>query len=459
MSKRRTRIPASLWPRSWRIGTLRQRIALIVLLHAVLIVAIIAIMTGIGGKQATQVYRLPNPARVAAIVLAFERAPPDTYPDLIRAVQDDRLRVQLVKALPPQVESPEANERDTARSNAEPYRQALRGRPFRIISDGHDIATTLDEQPYFSYTPFRVIVGLPDGRAVEFQHIVPAPAARFITNLRYALAALAICDILVIIWLAAQTTVPVERLVRAVREDDPAQLSGSGPVEFTELGEAFLEMRTHLHGLIAERTRIIAAVAHDFRTYLTRLELRSDFIDDEEQRAQIGKDLAEMRQLMDDALTFAKPDTGDDERAEFDLHEILTAYLETRQDAEHAIVVQGSRPGLRVHATPAAFRRMVGNLVDNAFHYAGGPVTISVLPFEETVVIAVDDHGPGVPLDTLRKLVEPFVRLETSRARHTGGAGLGLSIVQALAHRFGGSLTLENRAEGGLSARLLLYLR
>ena len=65
-------------------------------------------------------------------------------------------------------------------------------------------------------------------------------------------------------------------------------------------------------------------------------------------------------------------------------------------------------------------------------------------------------EGPGVPEERLPELTEPFMRLESSRARHTGGVGLGLSIVEALAHRFGGTLRLENRQEGGLRAVLTL---
>jgi signal transduction histidine kinase len=100
----------------------------------------------------------------------------------------------------------------------------------------------------------------------------------------------AIVDIIVILWLASQTTRPVERLARAVRDDRLDQLKPGGPREIIELGESFSQLRQHLRALLDERTRMLAAIAHDYRTYLTRMDLRSEFIEDEDQRllAQAG---------------------------------------------------------------------------------------------------------------------------------------------------------------------------
>ena len=104
---------------------------------------------------------------------------------------------------------------------------------------------------------------------------------------------------------------------------------------------------------------------------------------------------------------------------------------------------------------PSALRRMLDNLVDNAVRYAGrARVTVSAEP--EFIVVSVEDDGPGVPAEALLSLVTPFERLETSRARHTGGVGLGLSIVKALVESQGGSMTLQNRDEGGLRVTLRL---
>lgn len=434
--------------------TLRQRIGAIILLHALLLTGVLVAFVRLGPKDHDRLYMMPVPDRVAAIVTAFERAPPETYPDLVRAFQDDRQNVRLLEDRAPFARA----DADMAGSDAVArYRQALGGRPFRIEANGHDILGSLAEQPLLSNSPFRVIVALPNGNAVEIQRAIPMPVARFLKRLSIVGIAVLVLDILVIVWLAALTTGPVERLARAVRQDDPDGLVTHGPREMKELGEAFLQMRVRLHALLEERTRIIAAVAHDFRTYLTRLELRSDFIDDEEQRALAERDLLEMRNLIDDALTFARPGPEWGEQgAVIDLHAQLAEVLHMRREMGEHIRLVGDCVGWRAKVTPLALRRMLANLLDNAERYGGTAVTIAVARAGGTIFLSVEDDGPGVPDDRLPELVEPFMRLESSRARHTGGVGLGLSIVQALAHRFGGTLRLENRREGGLRAILTL---
>ncbi len=440
-----------------RLGTLRQRIALIVLIHAALMFTISVLAVRMGGQQAEHVYRLPEPDRVAAIVLAFERAPPETYQDLLRAVEDERFKVALVGALPPPtpIRPEETSRREASRELA----SALDGRPFRILVEEDDTLGSILDRPIFSRTPFRVIVGLANGQALVFEQTVVQPAARLISNLTYFLTALFVFDILVVFWLAAQSTIPVERLVRAVRADAPEAMALRGAVEFVELGTAFRDMHRRLHGLIAERTRIIAAVAHDFRTYLTRLELRSDFIADEEQRKRALGDLAEMRQLMDDTLVFATPPRSEDTENRTDVRRAIESFaagLRQTRLPEHRLKLDLPAPGTFAHATPMAFQRILANLVENAIRYGGGSVRIAAAVAGEDVLVTVEDEGPGVAPADLPSLTEPFVRLETSRARHTGGVGLGLSIVQAMAHRFGGDFLLENRPEGGLRARLVL---
>lgn len=436
---------------------LRQRIGAIVIVHAILIYATFVLVTRSGQLPTDRVYLPPPPARVAAMITAFEHAPPETYPDLIRAFRDDRQQVRILPALPPEGTG-EADHRHAA----DRYRAALAGRPFRIETTGRVTMGLLDRQPYFSPTPFRVSVALPNGRAVEFVRYTTAPVGRLINRFWWFGLAVALVDLLVVFWLAAQSTDPVERLVRAVRSDDMTLLRRTGAREFLELGDAFRDMRARLHQLVEERTRIIAAVAHDFRTYLTRLELRSDYIADASQRVRAVRDLDEMRQLMDDALTFARPGPeSDDGDAAIDAARELEQIVRGRRDLAEDVALDlpsGEIPKahMLVRATPMAFRRMIANLLDNALRYGEGGVRIIVSEGGADLLICIEDDGPGVPEDRLAVLTEPFRRLETSRARHTGGIGLGLSIVQALAHRFGGQLELENRIEGGLRARLQL---
>ena len=161
--------------------------------------------------------------------------------------------------------------------------------------------------------------------------------------------------------------------------------------------------------------------------------------------------------LLDDTLTFAREmsaaNDGFGETTDLTM-EIECAAATRRQLGE--LIVIGHLPASMTSSIPRiAFQRILGNLLDNASRY-GGSAAISATSSAEQIEVVIDDDGPGVPEAQLSRLTEPFHRLEESRARHTGGAGLGLSIVQALIERHGGRLLLENRAGGGFRARLQL---
>ena len=127
------------------------------------------------------------------------------------------------------------------------------------------------------------------------------------------------------------------------------------------------------------------------------------------------------------------------------------------QEAGHPVTADGE--AVTCHVQPVAFKRVLDNLVSNALRYGhsaairvSGPSMVG--PCQ--VRITIDDEGPGIPEDQLEQVFKPFVRLETSRSRDTGGVGLGLYIARELVLRHGGQLRLLNRAEGGLRAEIVL---
>ena len=113
---------------------------------------------------------------------------------------------------------------------------------------------------------------------------------------------------------------------------------------------------------------------------------------------------------------------------------------------------------LPVEADPAALRRALANLIANAVKYAGA-ARVKAFAQDGRAVVTVEDDGPGLPEDELDAVFEPFHRAERSRSRETGGAGLGLTVARQAARAYGGDVTLANRSEGGLTARLELPLR
>lgn len=112
-------------------------------------------------------------------------------------------------------------------------------------------------------------------------------------------------------------------------------------------------------------------------------------------------------------------------------------------------------PPLPVTLRPQAMNRALRNLMDNAIRY-GHVANVTLTQEPGTAVISIADKGPGLPADQLEAVFEPFVRLEESRNRDTGGVGLGLAIARTIVQAQGGTITLRNRPGGGLEALVRL---
>jgi signal transduction histidine kinase len=165
-------------------------------------------------------------------------------------------------------------------------------------------------------------------------------------------------------------------------------------------------------------------------------------------------DLDEMAALLDDTLLFARRDAEAAPKPQrIDIAAELSAIAGLRRDMGEAVELLPVPTSLTIQATPIALRRMLANLIDNGLRH-GGQVTLSAGEWEGRVKITVADNGPGVPEAALSRLGEPFGRIDPSRDRSTGGAGLGLAIVRALAERDGAEVSFANRAGGGFVATL-----
>lgn len=234
----------------------------------------------------------------------------------------------------------------------------------------------------------------------------------------------------------------------------------AGPAEARAAAQALNHMQQRIRNQLAQQSRFLAAVSHDLRTPLTRMSLRIERIDgiDSKQagevRYRLRQDLAEMNGLIDATLYYLRDrDEASGPRQRVDVLALLQAVVDDAAETGHEVALSGqARPLL---ASPSDLRRAVVNLVENARRY-GGAASIVLTDSPERVLIDICDDGPGIPPDELQRVMEPFYRIESSRSRATGGVGMGLSIAADIAARHGGELTLTNRPEGGLRARLSL---
>jgi signal transduction histidine kinase len=226
-------------------------------------------------------------------------------------------------------------------------------------------------------------------------------------------------------------------------------LPETGPREIRATAHAFNVMQGRIRRFVEDRTQMLAAISHDLRTPITRMRLRAEFVDDDEQRAKMLADLEEMERMIAATLAFARDDAAREERRPVDVAALVQGLAED-------MGAQYSGPdALVLPAGPMALKRLVANLLDNARKY-GGNARAHLDAGDGHVVLTVDDDGPGIPESEFERVFAPFVRLEGSRNRETGGTGLGLSVARAAARAHGGDIVLANRPEGGLRVQLVL---
>lgn len=182
-------------------------------------------------------------------------------------------------------------------------------------------------------------------------------------------------------------------------------------------------------------------------------------IPDETERAKAVRDIDDMSALLDDALLTIEDRACIRPQELADLGEILEREADDRRFSGETVTLSfdlESRAPL-VLGDAIALRRMIANIVDNALKY-GGAAAISARSTGGHTTITVDDKGPGIPPELRAHVTEPFVRLEASRSRRTGGAGLGLAIAQNVATAHGGSLSIDDAPGGGARVSLTLPL-
>ncbi|GGF35050.1 hypothetical protein GCM10011611_46590 [Aliidongia dinghuensis] len=251
---------------------------------------------------------------------------------------------------------------------------------------------------------------------------------------------------------------PIELFTTAAerfgRDPKAAPIAEMGPTELRRAARAFNGMQASVQRFIEDRTQMVAAISHDLRTPITRLRLRAEFVEDEEQRDRMLGDLDQMAEMIEATLAFARDDAANEPMTPIDLPSLLESMVDEAVDAGHEASYAG--PSRRIiQGRPVALRRAFGNLVDNAIKY-GEAVEIAFADTAEGCRIAIADHGPGIAATDREKVFQPFVRLEASRNRDTGGTGLGLSIARSIIRGHGGEIALTNRPEGGLQVLVSL---
>jgi signal transduction histidine kinase len=265
------------------------------------------------------------------------------------------------------------------------------------------------------------------------------------------------------LWAVRRLTAPVRTLAAAAealgRDVNAPPLPEGGPLEVAKASAAFNTMAARIRRFVRDRTELLTAIGHDLRTPITRLKLRAEFVEDDEQRRKMLADLEELEAMVSATLAFGRDASTGEPVSALDLAELLRTILDeaadARPEAAERLSYQGP-PHLIVQARPLALKRAVANLVSNAVNYGGSATIRLQVPIGGLILVDVEDHGPGIPVQELERVFEPFHRGEPSRNRETGGVGLGLPIARNILRAHGGDIVLSNRPRGGLKATITL---
>ncbi len=441
------------WPTLWPCS-LASRTALVVL------AGLMAVQAG-GLAMHTADQRLMRRGEMARglglHLLRFyrvvERTPPERQADVVRDLAEELSRASLDAApesdgLPPappgftraiEVDMPTA-----------PLTEAEYPRDIRVYGGPWLRAVALALQ-------------LPEGRWLNLAVSMRRAPDRQSPDFLEAFLAMTAAAAALILWAVRRLTAPVRTLAAAAErlglDVNAAPLPEGGPSEVAKAAAAFNTMAARIRSFVDNRTFLLTAIGHDLRTPITRLKLRSEFIDDDELRDRFLSDLDELEAMVSATLAFGRDALDREPMAAIDLGALLRTVLDEAGDAHPGAADRLEWLGpsrVVVHASPIALKRAFANLVGNAVAYAGGARVGTHGPEAGLVTVTVEDDGPGVPQELLERVFEPFHRGEPSRSRETGGTGLGLSIARNVVRAHGGDVVLRNRAGGGLCAVVTL---
>ncbi|PPT96483.1 two-component sensor histidine kinase [Xanthomonas arboricola pv. juglandis] len=299
----------------------------------------------------------------------------------------------------------------------------------------------------------RSSVRLPDG---SWLNVVQHPAGGYEWGrlLAYSLP-VSLLPVLLIAWAFMRRVVrPVRRLAQATervsRGDWSAPLPLSGPREARELTAAFNTMQARLARQVESRTRMLAAISHDFGTPITELRLQLELLPPSPGRQDMLDSLADLAAMVRETLAFVRDDARQEPLQPFALPALLDTLARRYRRLGRPVRWDAAAPATCL-GRPLALKRALGNLIDNALVH-GGEAEVSLHgEAGGGWRLEVRDHGPGIPAPWLEQVFEPFVQLAPGAAAPEGGRGgmgLGLAIARACVQAQGGELVLENRRPG-----------
>jgi signal transduction histidine kinase len=439
--------------------TLATRLALIVIVAlSAISLTIIAVFyrTSVRENESAR----PSPGRMAAIAEMVEQSDPAMRSTLLAAVSSPQfaVRVEAAGAAPA---APRVVRHQQARLD-EIYSTAFPGREVTVLpttAASHDRWFPRLARAMSNAVEFRI--GLHTGETLVIDATTRLPVTSLGLPVGLGAGLFGTIVALLALLVMQRETRPLAQLAAAVDRVDlsvdppPLPEARRSAPEIRAVIAAFNRLQTRLNEMMRSRMTLIGGIAHDVRTFATRLRLRVEKIPDAAEQQRAVADIDDMIRLLDDALLSSRVGAGQLSQEMVDFAALVRTEADDRRaqggrvelsadEATRDVIVLGDR---------LALRRVIANIIDNAVKY--GRVARLRLQLENpAIIMIVDDEGPGIPVDRRQAMLEPFNRLETSRNRATGGAGLGLAVVRSLVEAHDGTIGLMEAPGGGTRVRI-----
>ena len=393
--------------------------------------------------------RLPA-AQLSAMTELMSATPADRRPLVLRALQSSLLSLSLA----PAATTLDAGDDMSGQAEYEAYRTLDGGRLLSVrLSPPPDGAFRPKAR---SARPLIFEVMLADGAVLVVEARTPFLVTFFGQPAGLAAGFIGALFAFIALLLFHREIRPLTQLAKAVDAIDPSGEPVPLPVirsstpEIRALTRAFDRLQNRLRVMTRSRMALIGGIQHDVRSFATRLRLRLERLPDPAERERATADITDMIDLLDNALLTSRAGVGALEEEMLDLAEFLRGEVADFRRAGLPATLEAAPPDGEawVIGDRLALRRVVGNMVDNAVKY-GQRARVSLQADDDRLTIVIADDGPGFAEADAELLLEPFVRAEPSRARATGGAGLGLAVARTLIEAQGGEIRLGKDERGG----------
>jgi signal transduction histidine kinase len=301
-----------------------------------------------------------------------------------------------------------------------------------------------------------ITVGLLRGTQLTTRYYRPPTAPWPMQSIAAALVAILMSSFAAA-FISRRVARPLSQLAGAATEvargGTAPRVPEQGPDDVRRAAAAFNAMTDQVTRTMESQRQLLSAVGHDLRTPITAMRINAEFVEDTDTRERLEENIEELQELTEAVLSAAKG-VGWETMRKVDLAALVESVCTDLEEMGKPVTWE-AHAAAPLTCRPNEIRRAIRNLIENAVAY-GKKADVHLSNSPNAYEVIVEDEGPGIAEAERERVFEPFVRLESSRSTETGGTGLGLTLVKAIAQSHGGTITLENREHRGLRARFCL---